>query len=312
MPKCIFFIVTFFFLFSCKFSNKDKDYQTRIFKLAINPAAESRYYFDIINESEIDMEVSDKKISNQNISTVGLFYTIGKDSIGNYLIQTSYDKIHIKTKNAEEDSEFDAANSSFAMNPVEKMLGVLKGAKISTTITPKGEVKDVKGYKELGEKMVSGFAPNDTYGRAAAKERWEQMIGKELVSNNINQLFKAFPDSGLHIGQQWEVETKQEGQLNASFINTYKLEDVENDIATISVKGTVKNNIQTSGPLNTLQGAITKVSGTQEGEFKVDIKTGILISSEISSEMEGTVQTLGREVPFNVSNKNLIKGRKLN
>src|ERR1700722_155593 len=71
----------------------------KVYNLRLNPVVGSQYYYSITNESHFKMEVSDKKIDNQNKSAVGMSYVIGKDSTGNLLLNMAYDKIRIYTKN---------------------------------------------------------------------------------------------------------------------------------------------------------------------------------------------------------------------
>ena len=306
-------ILTAFFAFmlaSCQLgSNHDKTHKTRLYQLVLSPEKESRYYFTISNESEIQTEVSERKVTSGNVSSVGLYYTARKDSAGDVRIQTSYDTIHVKTKTAEAESEFDAANASFSPNPVDKMLGALKGSTFSATVTAKGEVKDISGYKKLTAKMLANVVTKDAYTQTLARQQMEELIGKRLVGNNMNQLFKAFPDSGIHIGDTWQREIKQEDPLGFSFLNHYTLEDVSDSIATVSVTGKAVSG-KTSSVLN--NATVKELSGTQEGEYKVDLKTGMVVSSNLSSKIKGVMQSLGKETSFNVRTKILMAGHKLN
>src|SRR5260370_10375141 len=67
----------------------------KVYKLHLNPAAGSKYEYNITNGSEFKMEVADQKVDNQNKSTVQLSYAIDKDSSGNFLLSIVYDKRHL-------------------------------------------------------------------------------------------------------------------------------------------------------------------------------------------------------------------------
>lgn len=298
---CIFCLL----LFSCQSNTKSNN---QAYKLAITPTAAAPQLYDIVNETILKMEANGQKIENINRSTIGLQYKTSKDSSGNFVVDLSYDNIQVYTKSGQTETELTADNASTSANPIEKMLGILKNAKLSAIITPKGEIKEVKGYKELGDKLMAGFDPSNTYGIAIAKQNWESTIKQQLVDNNLNYLFKIFPDSLVHVGDQWTIPTKYKDQFEFSILNTYTLKEIEGYLATISVKGDVT--IESSSSTSMLPNSIPDLSGTQTGRYILNIQTGLPVESNIETSIEGKVQAAGREIPLTIENKVSLKKRK--
>src|SRR5882724_6441270 len=211
---------------SCKTGpNSDKQYAgingTNVFQLRLNPAESSQYHYDISSQTEIHLEVDDKKVDNINKTDVGANYDIGKDSAGNYLLNIKYDKIHLYTKNGENEKDIDADNSGFSMDPVEKMLGVLKDAKIVAIVNTVGESKSVTGYKELGEKIIEGMNAKDMNEKNLMQSQWDKAIGEGIVKKNVDQLFKMFPDSAVHVGDKWKLNSTEEGDFKFNIKNFF-------------------------------------------------------------------------------------------
>jgi len=77
----------------------------------LSPASGSKYYYEIKNESEIRAEIGNKKTDNQKKSTLGVSYEINKDSSEYFLVNLSYDKIHLYSKAGSEETDIDAANA---------------------------------------------------------------------------------------------------------------------------------------------------------------------------------------------------------
>jgi len=94
MNKYIFFPVALLLFISCKMlPNSDKQFETvdanKIYRLRLNPADGSKYYYAISNLTSIKLEVNDTKIDNINETTVGVSYAIGKDILGDFNIKNA-------------------------------------------------------------------------------------------------------------------------------------------------------------------------------------------------------------------------------
>ncbi|MEP7373192.1 MAG: DUF6263 family protein [Chitinophagaceae bacterium] len=299
---------------SCKIqSDSDRSYDLhdadKVYKLQLNPTSGSAYHYDMENKTAIEINAEGKEVNTVNESEAGFNYSVGKDSAGDYLFTTTYDKIKLKTKNGDTETEADAANAMVSIDPVEKMLGILKAASIRATVTPNGEVKEVKGYDELEEKLMAGFAPNDDYGKHMAHTQWKKLIGEGVVKNTMDQLFQLFPDSAIHLHDTWKLNSTQAGELPMIVKNIYTLKAINDDIAIITSEG-----IMTSDKLsNSVVGysnVAGKLEGKQKGEFEVETKTGILISSKVMANIEGVLQVMGKDIPVKIKTSIKMIGRK--
>jgi hypothetical protein len=85
IDKVIFFIAIMILSFSCKIQpgsdRNNADRTGNVYKLTLNPAVDSKYYYTIANESSETTEVEDKKIEDITKANVGVVYAIKKDSV---------------------------------------------------------------------------------------------------------------------------------------------------------------------------------------------------------------------------------------
>ena len=303
--NCIRFAAVLCTALSCNIKpaqNRDVSHVTRhrTIVLHLNPAPGSILRYDINNESEMKMELNGTEVNNVNQSTFGVDYTIGKDSLGNFLFQVKYDKIHIHTKNGEAESDMDADNSAFSMNPAERMLGALKEARIRAVISPLGEVKSVSGYKELTEKILTSLNSADANTRNMGRQQWEQMFGEEAMKASLGQLFRIFPDSAIQVGDKWTMDSKQRAQFNLNLKSVYTLKDIEDNLATIECAGKITSDSAVS---NIMGNSVTAIlQGEQKGVYQIDSRTGMLIKSRMENEFKGTIEMMGRIIPITFDN----------
>ena len=304
------------FLTSCQTQQRgntdsDKFDAGKTIRLRLNPATGSGYYYDIVNETDIDVEVDNKKVDSHNKTEAGVTYSINVDSAGNYLFSSVYDKLHISSQKGDIKTELDATNGSISPNPVERMLGMLKDATINVTITPMGNVIDMSGYKEIGEKLISGFSKYDIAGRKAAREEWETNIGNGLIKKNFDQLFKIFPDSAVHLGDTWKLIYREQGDLSYNVTGQYKLKAINAEIAVIESTGKISTSENSTNALKLEGSPSANLTGNQSAEFEIETKTGMVINCRIKTALEGTIVTLGREVPVKAKMTVKVSGKKI-
>ncbi len=307
----------FFFLFSVSLSSckthlsSDRNYagDGKVYKLRINPPPGSKYQYQISNESTLNMEVDSKPILSIKKADVTINYGIDKDSLGDFVLSIVYDKIHVYTKNGEQVSDLTTENSTNSVDPMERLLGALKGADIIATVGRTGEVKTVTGYAEIASKILSEATSISLRDKEKVQQQWQTVIEKGMIKKNMDQLFKMFPDSAVHIGDRWRMTSGDEAGISFAIKNVYTLRSIKDGVADIQSQGEV-----TSDKTSTLlmgYDVVADLTGQQQGAYSMDIRTGMLINCKVSTEIEGKIQLMGRDIPVKASTGVTMAGRKV-
>lgn len=310
--KTVYWFLLALIFTSCHLPSADTKYAdaaNKTYKLHLNPSNGSSYHYNVTNTTEMEIEADDNKVESTNKSVAGITYTINKDSSGNYLFNTKYDKLHLKIKNGENETEFDADNGRLTSNISERMLGLLKDASLTAIVTSAGDVKEIKGYKDLSIQFLSMLDPNDLNARQLAQRQLDKQIGGEMIKNTMNQLFKIFPDSAVHVGDKWKINLKSEGQLPVDTKTYFKLTDITNEIAFVTSSSEITSD-NTPISLNGYD-VVANLKGTQEAKYQIETKTGMLVNSETESEIKGKLQMMGKEIPVSIKVKIVIEGKRL-
>lgn len=315
MYKCLLFSFAYLLVSSCKMlPASDKQFETidphQIYQLRLHPTAGSKYYYDILNETSIKLDAGNNKMNNLNRTTIGVTYAI--DTIGSsaFFMTMRYDKIKVYSKTAEVENDMDADNAAFTTNPAEKMLGILKTANIIAEVSTAGAVKSVTGYKELTAKLMDNLGTTDLYTRSQVQKQWDQFVEKGFVKNNLDQLFKIFPDSAVHIGDKWKLDLQQSQELGLIAKTSFQLKEIADGVAKIVATGDIRSENKSTNLMG--QVVTANLTGTQEGEYKISISTGMLISSRVNATVEGRIQMMGRDIPVQVSSSIVMNGRSIN
>ena len=282
----------------------------KVYRLRLNLPVGSTYYYSITNESAFKMEFEDKKVSSLNRSMVGLSYKVGRDSAGDYLLDIMYDKVHVHTKTGEGEDDLDADSAKSSVNQVENLLGYLKGATIRVVLGPGGEMRSVNGYDVIKEKIMGSFRPEDTYSKNIAERQWDQQIKAGLIQKNMEQLFRIFPDSAVHVGDKWRMKTEEHNEINLRINSEYTLKSIHDGVAVIQSDGEISSADSTGSAMG--YNFAVSLKGRQEGQFEVQVATGMVVSSSLESQIEGDMDVMGRKVPMRVSSKVEVLGRPVN
>jgi hypothetical protein len=239
---CVIFFL--FFVASCRIQpSSDRRYDEgnprRVYQLHLSPVAGTSYVYNIANESEFKVELGDKKVDNISKTNVGINYTLDKDSLGNYDVRMKFSKIHIYSKNENGETNLDAENAANSEDPTEKMLGILKNSLISANIDPKGQMRSVRGYKEIASSFLSTLNFSDDRVKGIARQQMDKIVGEQMINKNINEIFRIFPDSGVHVGDRWKLDRKESGEIDVIERNNYLLREIHDGIADIETEGDI-------------------------------------------------------------------------
>lgn len=291
-------------------SNLEKYDPSSTYKLQLKPAVGAVYKYEITNETATDLTVNDKEVNMKNKAEMDIIYEISRDSSQNLVFTMTYDRIHLYTKNGDTETESDTNNGALAVNQTDKMLGILKKARIQATLGQSGEIIKITGYKEVGDEIMAGFAPGDP-NIAVAQTQWEKVIGEGLIRKSMDQLFKIFPDSSVHLGDTWKLSSRQEGEFEMKLANSFTLKSVNDKIAIIHSEGKIISD-NTSNTALGFHDVKTNLQGNQKGEFEMETETGMLIECKIKADIDGTVTVMGREIPVTINSLIKMKSRRLN
>ena len=313
MSRHYFFLLLLSAALSCKLmpnttGNTAESDPTRVYMLRLNPPPGAKYYYTVKSEQEMTFEANDKKVDNVTKTTAGVNYLVGKDTTGNFAIHIQYDKLHVYTKNGDVESDMDAANAATSADPVEKMLGTLTSIPLMASVTPAGEVKSIVGYDEIPDKILAAFPATDPSIRNVMREKLKKLVGTGIIKKNVSDIFYFFPDSAIHVGDKWKLNSTPVSDLDLKAPVSFTLVKMEDRVATIKSEGKV-NSDSVSIDLGGYK-VLANLHGDQQGEYAMDGHTGMLISAESSTDISGSISVMGQDVPLSLKVTVKIDGQK--
>lgn len=295
----ILFITLLVFCFSC--SNKDKNK-----KYLIQPKFEKgqKYYFISTSQSSTTINANAKQIEMSNKTETGFIYELLNDSVGFRQLKITYDAFKATIRKDEQVQELDISNNPDLINPVNKFISRLKGASVIVYMDSKGKLLELKGYKELTDSLLL-----DENTKQMFRQKLSGLIGEGLIKSNMEQGFGLFPDSAIAVGYKWQKLISQKSEIDLTFSNNYFFEDVKDGVAYLESKADINTENSNISIMNINLTASLK--GKQTSNFKIDINNGMVLEGKTKTNIEGSMQAMGKDVPISIETSTTTSSRKM-
>lgn len=273
-------------------SDGDEKYQ-----FGIHLSKGQKYYYNTKTTVQTSLEVNDKETETSNQSELGMYYEVLQDSGNVFSVKVTYDKLHIVLKKTDtEDQVYDANNAAESFDQMDQLLSNIKGSSITVTLDSKGNIISTSGSREIMDRVMAPMASSDPQTKAKVQELVSRLSGPAFIDETLKESFKIFPDSGLYVGDSWKKQSTQSADMKFDVNSTYTLTSLDDGIAKIESVGKI------SSPKNTTATFMgynveSDLGGEQEGEFKADIESGLLLHGKTNISIKGYIQILGKNVP---------------
>jgi hypothetical protein len=222
-----------------------------------------------------------------------------------------YDELSMDIEGMGMNQSFSSDTSSLAMvDPMSSILAGLVEKKFDATINTKGKVTYVENLEEIIESAVG------TAGGAQAdmiKEQISSSFGDGGFAKNIEMSTRVVPEDPIKVGDSWEVQQYTSTGLPLILTNNFTLKEVNNGVATIGVKGSLK--VDPANAKTTIQGmnATYFMDGTRKGEIMVEVETGWMQSGTLTDNIVGSISLEanpqmpnGMTIPMEMNNETTI------
>ena len=145
----------------------------------------------------------------------------------------------------------------------------------------------------------------------------KQYIGKDALKGSMEMMTRCFPDKAVSVGDSWTNKSELTSIMSADIIMNWKLTESKGGVSSMEGSGRLKS--KEINPFTKMNGYPMKfdILGDQQIQSKVDEKTGWVIESTTSSEINGkaivdaSAQGGGTmEIPMKIISKTVVTGIK--
>lgn len=258
-------------------------------KLMIKFKKGDSYKVEANNSSKTKMTISNQNNENDEIEKyVYNFKITDIDKDNTYTINSTIKSIYFKSTGSGGTYEYDSLRDTAKNDINSMMMTSFIGKSFTIKITPTGEVKEVTGFDELINTQIDNLPLGDEY-KTTEKNILKQFFGKDSLKQQVEQMFKVYPDKKVNVGDKWS--TKMSTSLGIPMIidSTFQLKEEKDAIATVSEYSKIyvdqnKKTVKIDG-----MNEKANVSGVQNSTIKINENSGLIIDQEITQKLTGTI-----------------------
>jgi len=265
----------------------DADEKTQ-YKLKLEKG--QKYYIKMVTEQQITQAVMGQEQTMEQIIGLGTDFDVNdvNDKNGNAWIQYTYKWAKLGYKTPMGEIEYDSSRETSAVPPEALGVVALLDEGYILNLTPKGEVRQVKGLDKLRSNIQKKLPEGPD--REQMMKGLEQYLSEEAIKELTESSMGIYPDNPVGVGDSWSRNFTLSHGLAAIMETKWTLKGRENGVATIEVLSNIKSNPDAK-PMEMGPTKISHdLSGNQKGLIKMQESTGQILHSKAEQQLSGNMK----------------------
>ncbi|HUT12734.1 MAG TPA: DUF6263 family protein [Thermoguttaceae bacterium] len=220
------------------------------------------------------------------------------DAEGTGKVRVTYHAVTFEQDNPLEGKiAFDSASPPEKPHPLTMGLAGLVGQSFTMTLTSKGKVTSVEGVDAMLANVLESIDAPVPGLKQVMKEKMKQQFGDEALKKVMENMMAIYPDGPVAVGDTWSNRIDVATGFAMSIENTFTLKALEDDVAIVMMESKVRPNPDAEAIDMGIMKMRYELSGTQQGEMELDLKTGWPKRQELTQDLSGTVHVEGGMIP---------------
>lgn len=241
--------------------------------LRLNLQKGDNYQMTMTSDNNIDQEMMGQQMKIVQKMVMAMSYKV-LDVLPdkNYVIEYSFDKMKMDMEVNGQKMSIDSEDTTG--NVASQSIKEMSSMKLKFTMNSQGKIQAIEGIGDYMEKIKNNQQLAQTLSMFTNEENFKASFGQYLGY---------FPDHEVEIGSKWESSFIMPALMNMDMLMHFTVADILDDQIILDVNSDVnaENSIDNNG-MN-LQ---MKVTGTQAGTMKVDLKNGFAGQTDINQKFD--------------------------
>ncbi|MEM6392125.1 MAG: DUF6263 family protein [Planctomycetota bacterium] len=256
--------------------------------LAFNLEPGQTFTVAMVARQDIDQKVEGQAIDiDQTIGITSTYEVLDRPSAsGGQWMRMTYVRSQFKQTGPMGNIDYDSDRPQAEIPMMARGFAGLVNQSLLVEIAPDGEVVKVEGIDALIDKMVNALGLPEGPAKDAARQATKQQLNPESLKQMMAFSGGVYPGKPVAIGDTWDDQQSLSGIVPMIIDSTYTLTGFDDDTASLSVKGQISPQPDAEAFKVDQTQMMTKMNGTQVGRVVLDRKTGWVLSSEITQEIQ--------------------------
>ena len=251
--------------------------------LKLNLTKGEKYPYAYILDIEQELPQGPMKMS----IGMGITMVVTGEEGTSKIIEASYQRFAMKMNMEQVSLDIDTdlpapSMEDIAADPAKAMAKIfhaIKGQVFTMVVNAQGELVKVTGFEKIVDNVVDSATAWFNLPEAAKRgmrDGMSKQFNAKSVTDMMQQSFNNFPGKPVKVGDSWVKNIDTKGDKPNKMTTTYTVKSVGNNEVALSVQSQV-DAIQSGDDII--------MKGTQQGNMVIEIRTGMLIRSEITQDL---------------------------
>lgn len=269
---------------ACKSGDSDTNSKVsadgRSVELSFNLKPGNSYVYS----TKVEQDINSMGMKTTNNIFAAYTYTVNASENDNVNLSVNYDKMDMEIKMNGETIKM----SSDGDNEQSAAFKTLIGKPFTMEIGPKGNIVNIEGWEEIGR--TANFKTED-------------------IRQMMESSFNFYPEKPVKVGDSWTKDISTNMQMFKMDIkSTYTLKEIKGNIAILDNKATMTMSPDATADPQ-LKDMKMDMKGDMSGEMQIEIPNGMIISGNMSQNMDGKMTVQGQEMPMSIKSKITLSGK---
>jgi hypothetical protein len=242
---------------------------------------------------QIKFDLTQQAPNRQMTTTMDVNYDLAVvgESAGMKTIQITYDRLamimNMGGQKMELNSDMDIKEAQGPLGMVGGIFRAMKGKSFTMKVNSEGQIKEVKGFEEIGEAVVEEFKVAEGT-KESLKNNFKNQFNEKTARESFSNSFDIFPDKPVKVGDSWKKTANTSVGIAQKMVTTYTVKEIKGNRVTIDA-------------VSDMQLKDSSKTG-QTARLIVDARTGLVTRGTFEQQSAGKMK---------VSSKGTITGKEL-
>jgi len=250
-----------------------------------------KYFVKTITDQQITQTITGQEQNMEQTTGMGMDFDITDvNDKGDVWIRYTYRWVNFRQKGPMGEVVYDSSQKDVNVPPAAQWFAALLNEGFSVKLTPHGKAVQVEGLDKI-RNNISQKVPAGPMRENMLKSM-EQFLSEEAMKKFVESCSAMYPEREVGVGDSWTKIISMSVGFPMTIANKYMLKDRKDGVSVLDVTSEIKSDPNAKpmemGPMKMKY----ELTGTQQGQVRMNEMTGLLLTSKIEQQVSGQVKMI--------------------
>lgn len=245
------------------------------------------YYYQSNSTSTIVQSMNGQENTVDLEMETQMLFSVNGETKQGYTMDVQYSDITNTMTTQMGEMSFDSSGEGD--DAMSKVFKALTEQKFQIELSYHGEVLSISGIDQMWTNAMAVVSELSESQTEQLLVQLKESFGEKSFKQSLEMGFDAIPEQKVKVGQEWTSEGSITTTITMNTVSVYKLLEVNNGVAVLSVSTSLNSDPDAVYDLNEMEVSYD-MGGLLEGKVQIDLSTGWVVQSNQKQSIKGTMK----------------------